>query len=100
MSSIRVLSIHNTHSNITPLSLPLKDPSTRSPYVAFGLSSLFPQTGGATSTQINDLFCLPTSLRRHMVEFWRTGIEGLKMGKFSRTIKKKKNDRMVENTAI
>ena len=26
------------------------NPFTRSPYVAFGLSSLFPQTGGATST--------------------------------------------------
>ena len=60
------------------------DPSTRSPYVAFGLSSFFPQTGGATSTQINDLFCLPTSLRRRMVEFSRTR---LKMGKFSKTIK-------------
>ena len=70
----------NTHSNITPLSLPLKDPSTRSPYVAFGLSSLFPQTGGATSTQINDLFCLPTSLRRRMVEFSRTRLEGSIVG--------------------
>ena len=63
------------------------DPTTRSPYVAFGLSSLFPQTGGATSTQINDLFCLPTSLRRRMVEFSRTRLGGLKMGEFSRTVK-------------
>ena len=81
------------------------DPSTRSPYVAFGLSSLFPQTGGATSTQINDLFCLPTSLRRRMVEFSRTRSRWIKDGQILQDNKAflpsnlpRKIGRIVENT--
>ena len=66
------------------------DPSTKSPYVAFSLSSLFPQTGGATSTahrSMTSFACQPASGDAWSVFRGQDLIEGLKMGKFSRTIK-------------